>query len=210
LYYESTHWVTGITDGPDGDAWYQITDELWDGFRYYVPAPHLRIIPDDELTAISPDVPPGEKRIEVSLDSQSLSAFEGAQMVFRTQVSTGIPSSTPAGGLPTKTPVGQHNVLSKLPSKHMGAGRLTDTLGDRALPGVPYTMFFAEGGYALHGAYWHNNFGWPMSRGCINLRNSDAKWLFRWVTPAWQPGAVASSADWEVRGLGTRVLVTDN
>ena len=45
LYYESTHWVTGLDEGPDGTPWYQITDELWDGFTYYVPAPHLRIVP---------------------------------------------------------------------------------------------------------------------------------------------------------------------
>jgi len=49
-----------------------------------------------------------------------------------------------------------------------------------------------------------------MSRGCINMRNSDAKRLFRWVTPAWQPGAVDDSADWEVRGFGTRVTVTED
>jgi lipoprotein-anchoring transpeptidase ErfK/SrfK len=208
LYYGSTHWVTDLVEGPDGAAWYQITDELWDGFTYYVPAPHLRPVADEELTPISPGV--SDKRIEVSLASQQLSAFEGDQMVFRTQVSTGIPNQNSAGQLPTKTPVGNHNVVSKMPSKHMGAGRLTDTLGDRALPGVPYTMFFAEGGYALHGTYWHNNFGWPMSRGCVNLRNEDAKWLFRWVTPNWIPGQITSSRDWEARGLGTRVIVTED
>jgi hypothetical protein len=90
----------------------------------------------------------------------------------------------------------------------MGTSRLTDSLGDRALPGVPWTAFFAEGGYAIHGTYWHNNFGLPMSRGCINMRNSEAKWLWRWVNPAWDP-EVHSSADWEVRGLGTPVIVTE-
>ncbi|MEJ2607147.1 MAG: L,D-transpeptidase, partial [Anaerolineales bacterium] len=45
------------------------------------------------------------------------------------------------------------------------------------LPGVPFTMYFYKG-YALHGTYWHNNFGTPMSHGCINLRTPDAEWLF--------------------------------
>ncbi len=49
------------------------------------------------------------------------------------------------------------------------------------LPGVPYTMYFYKG-YALHGTYWHNNFGHPMSHGCVNLRTSDAGWLFNWAS----------------------------
>ena len=47
-------------------------------------------------------------------------------------------------------------------------------------PGVPYTMYFHKG-YGLHGAYWHNNFGHPMSHGCVNLRTADAQWLFNWA-----------------------------
>jgi hypothetical protein len=69
-------------------------------------------------------------------------------------------------------------------------------------------MFFeAVGGYAIHGAYWHNNFGWPMSRGCVNMRSDEAKWLFRWITPSWDINAVESSADWEARGFGTPVRI---
>ncbi len=208
LYFGSTHWVTQVLEGPDGYAWYEITDELSDTFKYYVPASHLRPVADEELTPISPDVPAGEKRIEVSLEFQRLTAYEGDQIVLRTSISSGIPNSPQASGLPTETPTGTFNIYSKLPSKHMGTSRLTDTLTDRALPGVPWTCFFAAGGYALHGAYWHNNFGIPMSRGCINLRNSDAKWLFRWITPAWSAEGVASSADWEARGFGTQVIVS--
>ncbi|OQX62000.1 MAG: hypothetical protein B5M51_06740, partial [Anaerolinea sp. 4484_236] len=42
-------------------------------------------------------------------------------------------------------------------------------------------------GVAIHGTYWHNNFGYPMSHGCINMRNQDAKWLYRWTTPPYDP-----------------------
>lgn len=207
LYHGSTHWITDIVEGPDLTAWYEITDELWSGFRYYVPATHLREIPPEEVTPLSPDVPFDEKRIEVSLTHQVLTAYEGEEVVFRGKVSTGINRPKAAGALPTRTPEGKHNVQSKLPSKHMGSGRLTDTLNDTALPGVPWAVFFAAGGYALHGTYWHSNFGLPMSRGCVNLNNEDAKWLFRWTTPAWDPYAVAGQTDWEVRGYGTRVKV---
>jgi lipoprotein-anchoring transpeptidase ErfK/SrfK len=208
LYYGSTHWVVDVVEGPGNFPWYKIEDELYKGYYYYVPAAHLRPIPKDELTPISPDVPPADKRIEVSLTYQTLTAYEADQIVMRTQVSTGIPSKTLVDGYPTETPVGNHFVLAKTPSKHMGTSRLTDSLGDRALPGVPWTAFFAEGGYAIHGAYWHNNFGLPMSRGCINMRNSDSKWLWRWVNPVWNP-EVQSIADWEVRGLGTPVIVME-
>ena len=51
---------------------------------------------------------------------------------------------------------------------------------DYDLPGVPYTMYFYQG-YALHGTYWHSNFGQPMSHGCVNMRTSDAEWLYQFA-----------------------------
>ncbi|MBI3176443.1 MAG: L,D-transpeptidase [Chloroflexi bacterium] len=51
------------------------------------------------------------------------------------------------------------------------------------LPGVPWVSYFAGNGAALHGTYWHNDFGTPKSAGCINLRPQDARWLFRWTLP---------------------------
>lgn len=206
LYYGSTHWVTDLVEGPDGAPWYQITDELSDTFKYYVPAPHLRILPLAELTALESS---GEQRVEISISRQTLTAYEGEQPVLRTQISSGVGGPVPAGSLSADTPIGRFHVQSKTPSKHMGGSRLTDTLGDRALPGVPWTIFFADGGYAIHGAYWHNNFGWPMSRGCVNMRNEEARWLFRWVRPAWDASAVRSSTDWDARGFGTRVDVLE-
>jgi lipoprotein-anchoring transpeptidase ErfK/SrfK len=70
------------------------------------------------------------------------------------------------------TPTGRFRIYAKYPSVHMsGPGY--------SLPGVPHTMFFYKG-YALHGTYWHNNFGRPMSHGCINLTRADAAWLYGW------------------------------
>jgi lipoprotein-anchoring transpeptidase ErfK/SrfK len=209
LYYDSTHWITDLVEGPDKQPWYQITDELYGAFKYYLPAAHLRVFDFSELNPLSEDVPASEKRIEVSLLRQRLTAYEGDKPVFETKVSTGINRSVPQGQLPSRTPTGTHFIESKMPSKHMGETRLTDDLGDVSLPGVPWTMFFAVGGYALHGAYWHSNFGAQMSRGCVNLSNEDARWLFRWTTPVWRPEEVLDQGDWEVRGRGTRVDVVE-
>lgn len=201
LYYDSIHRVTEIRDaGPDGQSWYQIT-EPWVGVQYYAAAKDLRKISDSEFEPISPEVPSSQKHIAISLGAQQLSAYEGDQLVLRIPISSGVKNSGGAG-LPTQTPPGSYNIYSKLPTKYMGDDRLTDNLGDRYLPGVPWTMFIIEGGYAIHGAYWHNNFGAPMSHGCINVRPDHAQWLYRWTTP------VAGAADWEVPGHGTRVVVS--
>ena len=181
LYYGSTHWVTGVEEGPDGEAWYEITDELWEGYKYYVPAKHLTPIPDRELTPLSPNVPTWQKRVEISLEWQSLTAYEGDQVVLQAPVSSGI-NSRSTNGIPTQTPTGTFHIQLKMPSKHMGNSRLTDTLDDRALPGVPWTCFFDARGYAIHGTYWHNNFGTPMSHGCVNLTIPDAEWLYNWAS----------------------------
>ncbi len=210
LYYDSTHWITDVVEGPDGLPWYQITDELYNAYKYYLPAPHLKVFDFEDLAPISEDVPPDEKRIEVSLTRQRLIAYEGDKEVMNTKISSGIPRSVPQGSLPSKTPVGQHRIISKLPSKHMGQTRLTDNLSDPSLPGVPWTMFFDERGYALHGAYWHSNFGAQMSRGCVNMSIEDSMWLFRWSTPVWRPEEVVDLTGWEARGNGTRVDVVED
>ncbi|MDX1437437.1 MAG: L,D-transpeptidase [Anaerolineales bacterium] len=201
LYYQSTHWATAIEDGPDGSPWYRLTSELWD-VDYYVPATHVRMVSDEELTPISPEVPPEQKRILVNLKDQTLTAFESGREVLHTTISSGLPDPFPTPGeIPTETPLGRFNIQVKLPSKHMGQGRLTDDLEDFVLLGVPWTSFFTTTGVALHGTYWHNNFGWQMSHGCVNMRNHEAKWIYRWTTPQGDP------EEWEHRGRGTVVEV---
>lgn len=104
--------------------------------------------------------------IDVDLGAQRVSAYEGARRVQSFVVSTG------TWRYPTVT--GQYRVYVKLRSTAMsGPGYY--------LPGVPYTMYFYKG-YALHGTYWHNNFGTPMSHGCVNLRTPDAEWLFHFAS----------------------------
>jgi len=209
FYYQTTHWITGIDEGPDGKPWYQLTSEIDANLKYFVPTAHLRPIPDEELTPISPEVPDHEKRIEVQLNKQLFLAYEYDQVVKTARISSGIPRPRRSPDeLPTATPRGRHRIFSKMPNKHMGSvtGNPDAANGDSySLPGVPWTCFFLNpGGYAFHGTYWHNNFGVQMSHGCVNMRNEDAKWLFRWCTPKFKT-PIESHSDWERRGYGTVV-----
>jgi len=200
LYYQSVHWVTAVEDGPDGAAWYRLSDELLP-IHYHIPATHMRMIEDEELSPISPDVPWEDKRVEVSLKDQVLTAYEGDTITLQTLISSGIPNMGPVGGIPTGTPVGRFNVHSKMPSKHMGDGRLTDDIHAYELPGVPWVSFFDEYGVGFHGTYWHNNFGARMSHGCVNMTVEEAKWLYRWNLPLSAPSELVNI------GYGTRVHV---
>jgi hypothetical protein len=121
----------------------------------------------DSVVSWQYSLDPGEleyegRWIDVSLGEQRLTAYEGAQPVATFLISSGTAS------YPTVT--GQFRIWVKLESTDMkGPGY--------DLKDVPHTMYFYEG-YGLHGAYWHNNFGAPMSHGCINLGLSDAAWLY--------------------------------
>ena len=201
LYYGSVHWIDGIDEGPDGQPWYRIFDELV-GFPYHAPAIHLRPIPWEEWAPITPEVPLENKRIEVKLNTQVLTAYENEHVMLQTTISSGIAGLGSSKGLPTKTPTGEFQIVEKYPSKHMGNGSLFAGPDDYELPGVPWTSFFLESGYAFHGTYWHDNFGTPMSRGCVNMRIEEAKWLFRWVRPFHDPQQISD------RGPGTQVVIT--
>jgi hypothetical protein len=204
LYYGSLHWVIGIAEGPDGEAWYRIRDEMlkYDtNLDYYVRAEHLRFIDLAELTPISPDVPPDKKYIEVSLAKQELTAYEDGKVVLHTRISSGL-DYTPPNEITWKTPTGNFFVQTKMPSKHMGGGQIVFDPEAYIIPGVPWVSFFEpETGVAFHGTYWHQNFGVQMSHGCINMKTEEAKWLFRWVTPQ------VDMAKMTTIGLGTQVLV---
>lgn len=106
------------------------------------------------------------KQVVVDLSEQRVYAFENGALVWTAIASTGLP------GTPTVT--GDFNVYYRLDSQTMsGPGYY--------LPGVQWVQYFYSG-YALHGTYWHNNFGQPMSHGCVNLTNADAYWLYNWAT----------------------------
>lgn len=106
------------------------------------------------------------KWIEIVIADQRLVAWESGRVIMSTAISTGTRR--------TPTPRGTFRIYRKYARQHM-RGR------DYNLPNVPYVMYFRRGGYAMHGTYWHNNFGQPMSHGCVNLPTGTAAWLYRWA-----------------------------
>ncbi len=206
LYYGTVHWAVGIDEGPDGEPWYRLQDEAND-IDYNVPATHLRLIPDEELAPISPEVPFENKSIHVSLNTQTVTCYEYDQAVFSTKISSGLPNGNPgSNGIPTRTPAGDFRVEVKMPSKHMGNGSLAADVEAYELLGVPWVSFFTSQGHAFHGTYWHDNFGVPMSHGCINMRTEEAKWLFRWCLPP-APADQISPLTLDKKGYGTPVKI---
>lgn len=112
----------------------------------------------------------------MNLAEQTLAVYEGDRMVFATLVSTGLPW--------WQTPEGLFRIWAKVRIGNMS--RTTADAGSSYfLQDVPWTMYF-EGPYALHTAYWHDGFGYPRSRGCVNLSPRDAHWLFEWAAPSLQ------------------------
>lgn len=176
FYYQTTHWVSERITNEQGSTWYKIFDDKWE-FSYYVPAEHLRLVPEHEIRPISPDVPDKFKRLEVHTYQQYVVAYEYDQPVFMTRAATGAKFSNGNFG----TPGGRHWVFHKRPSRHMAAGNLAANGFD--LPGVPWVSYFTERGVAFHGTYWHNDYGKPRSHGCVNLSPQAAKWIYRWTQP---------------------------
>ena len=135
-----------------------------------------------------------EKWIEVDISDQKLYAHEGEQIIYEFLVST---------GKWARTPIGEFRTWSKF-------RYLTMNGGDKAqgtyyhLPNVPYVMFFYNG-FALHGTYWHNNFGVPMSHGCVNLSIPNAEKLYFWTNPQVKEGQSAFYPT--ALDQGTRVII---
>jgi lipoprotein-anchoring transpeptidase ErfK/SrfK len=115
-----------------------------------------------------------ERWVDVDLTTQTLVAYEGADPVYATLVSTGLEDSPTEPGIfrvwekhTTRT---MDDAPGSSPARHMRYGD------------VPWVQFF-DGSRALHGAYWHDHFGVAVSHGCVNLAPADARWLFLWTAP---------------------------
>ena len=180
VYYGTTHWVTKtIVTRDEKSIWYQIYDSYLKK-HFYVAAHDMRLIPNEELTLLSPDVPQEEKRIVVDLTTQLVTAFEGEQLVFSERCSSGVKG--------TDTPKGDFLTYHKGASVHMtNEGDALEDENVYSLPGVPWCSFFTGMGNAFHGTYWHNDYGRPRSHGCVNLPTPAAKFIYRWTQPVVPP-----------------------
>ena len=112
-----------------------------------------------------------DKLITVDTSAQILRAWEGGKVVFETPVSTGLPKSP--------TVKGTFKTYLKYPVQANMRG-VSPYSGRYNLKNVPHVMYFYQS-YAIHGAYWHNIFGRPMSNGCVNVPLAAAEWLFNFA-----------------------------
>jgi len=195
LYYQTVHWITQANIGADGQTWYRLLDDKFNLY-YHIPGQHMRIIPDEELAPLSPDVPDADKLIEVHLPRQLVLAYEGSRLVFAARAATG---GQYLSGRWT-TPPGQFITSYKRPTRHMAAGDIASSGFD--LPGVPWVLYITKSGISFHGTYWHNDYGRPRSHGCINLTPQAAKWLYRWTSPS-----VEFGKHFAYEYYGTKVLI---
>lgn len=112
------------------------------------------------------DLEPKERWIEVNLTNQTLSAYEGTKLVNKFTISSGRPN--------TPTVTGEFRIWVKVRIQAMsGPGYY--------LPNVPWVMYFYKD-YGIHGTWWHNNFGTPMSAGCVNMTIDDAEWMYEFAS----------------------------
>lgn len=110
--------------------------------------------------------------VNVNITQQVVTAYEGGTPVMVTLASTGIAK------YPTE--LGVWKIYWRLPSQEMKGG--SKAAGDYYdLPNVPWVQYFQSSGEALHGTYWHDNFGRPMSHGCVNLSIPIAQWFYGWA-----------------------------
>jgi lipoprotein-anchoring transpeptidase ErfK/SrfK len=182
LYYETTYWIDQLLYDRAGNGWYRFYDDKRKLY-YYAPAAHLRIIPDGEMTPISPAMDPAKKLLTVNLTDEVVTAYEDNKPIFTSLCSTGLRSYS----IFRSTPLGWHITNNKRLTRHMAAGDPVSAEGFD-LPGIPWVTYFTKSGVSFHGTYWHNDFGVPHSHGCVNLPPQAAKWVLRWTVPTIPPG----------------------
>lgn len=175
----------------DGSVWYKIFFDEW--LRYpervtgdwYVAAEYVVVLLDEGSKTVWEDgAATTSKIITVDRSEQKLYAYDGEELFMEIDISTGLEL--------TPTPRGEFTIFKKTPSRYM-QGPLPNLIDQQYydLPGVPWNLYFTQGGAVIHGAYWHDSFGSAYSHGCVNLAPSNARTLYNWAE------------------LGTKVLVRD-
>jgi lipoprotein-anchoring transpeptidase ErfK/SrfK len=134
---------------------------------------NMQSVPPDKPKPLEPQTPMGKlgpKWIELDLSTQMLVAYEGQTPVYSARMSSG------RSRFPTV--VGSYRIYLKYKTQRMRG--MQGTPEEYDIPNVPNVMYFYSG-YAIHGVWWHTNFGTPASHGCINLSQANAKWMFDWA-----------------------------
>lgn len=195
------HIVASFVDAA-GTGWYKTFDEfpMQEPPHQWILARDVRRIPRAEMAPIHPFA--GEKRIEVDLAKQRLYCYEGHRLVYTTLVASGVGIQPVEVEMENEhgekyievvdvdlaTPTGDMAALLKQPSRHMTNRPMKPedpppVVEMFDLPGIPWNIFFDMSGTAIHGAYWHNDFGVKRSHGCLNVSCEAARWIYRWAYP---------------------------
>lgn len=198
FYYSQIFWIDQIKTEDDGSVWYRINERYGSpGDIFWVRAEALRPLTPEEVAPISPEVEDKRVVLDINYGVQTLSCYEGNTEVYFCRISSGKAGATPL----TPRGVPGFPIWRKLFSIHMAGGTVA---GGWDLPGIGWTCLFVGDGVAIHSTFWHNNFGEPMSHGCVNVPPEDAKWIFRWV----QPAVPFETGDITIVGEGsTRIVV---
>ena len=201
--------VESLVTNDIGEKWYKIkfTEKLTHPERtanikgYYVRADLVEPLYDvSAIVHSEDDIINDNKRIIVDISEQALYAYENNKILYKMKVSTGLTD--------TPTTANEYYITYKTPSRYMQGpnkeniekenqkliynststnniklytSTSTNIRDYYDLPGVPYVMYFSEDGSAIHGAYWHNNFGRHYSHGCVNLSILDSEKLYKWA-----------------------------
>jgi hypothetical protein len=186
--------LTGRAATAAGQAYHETTSGFW-----------VRLLDVSMARPLPPpDLGPDEKWIDVDLTRQALVAFQGTRPVFATLISSGRRNpSDKEHDFPT--PTGTFRVREKHVTTTMDGDVASD--GPYSIEDVPWVMYF-QGSYALHGAFWHDEFGRMRSHGCVNLAPEDARTLFGWTEPPLPAGwhGVFSKDDQS----GTRIVIHED
>ncbi len=151
------------TEVVNGEEWYMVAPDEW--LHQNVVA---RVVPN----TTPPQGVTGDRWIEINLYDQTMSVYDGRQLVFATLIASGLE--------PFWTRPGLFQIFEKLNTTPMRGSFEADHSDAYYLEDVPWTMYF-DMARALHGAYWRANLGFPQSHGCVNLSVGDAHWLFDWA-----------------------------
>lgn len=162
----------------NGVVWYRVYFDEW--LRYperlegpwFVPAVAGTIVKAGGVETGRPSATTS-KRIIVDLSDHMIYAYDGSEHFMTTKVSTGIEF--------TPTPTGTFTIYKKMPTRYMQGPLpgVSDVPFD--LPGVPWNLYFTQGGAVIHGSYWHDRYGTEQSSGCVNLPPELAKILYDWA-----------------------------
>lgn len=172
--------VGGVYREESGRIWYAIVFDEWVRYpdriskEWYVASDYVRPFEDESAGELQKGAAlQTNKRIVIDRSVQRLFAYDGDELFMNTAISTGLDL--------TPTPRGTFRVYRKTPTRYMQGPLpgVSDQYYD--LPGVPWNLYFTNEGGAIHGAFWHINFGKPWSHGCVNLPPEKARTLYYWA-----------------------------